>query len=201
MDYLPFIDEPQIDDTHLEKVETRMKLELERIMANDQIHPEVLRLLESQPHKQSRFDEELYELYNSGSENVEVNGSARKRPYNEELLLEEHKKKNARVRMDIYDLDNPQCNVERLAIIDNYLKHQELILREALPKTLLNQWAINNHYLSNRSEQLQQVIDLQSKHIQELNAYRKNVQLQNEPVFERDVQNWRNKLIRNLNVQ
>lgn len=199
MDYLPFVDESLKDSNFQEEIEEQIKRELRRNSPNDVLHPEVVRLLKSSTRAANKFDDSLYEYYHSIDGERQVGTSKRAR--DEELALQEHRKKNPRIEIGRYGLDVNQDNAERLAIIDNYLLHQELVLKGPLSKTMLNQWAINNDYLNGASKQLEQVIDGERKSIQDLNHYRQARQLESKVIFESGTQRWKDKLINNLNVQ
>lgn len=93
---------------------------------------------------------------------------------------------------------NDGTDTETLCTIDSYLRHQELTLQKLLPETLLNQWAINNDYLTASEEALQRTITNQEDQIQSLNQYRARMQSRDAPAFKRYEQEWKAALIKRL---
>lgn len=179
MDYLPFIDDELALEEYGNAVERAIQEELRN--NGEEIHPEAraMRL------KQIRS-------YPVDSLHCETS-------YDGERLLQEYKQSFPRIDLERYTTDDQDVDI--LCVIDGYLRHQELVLARLMPQTLLNQWAVNNDFLSASSATLQKVIEDQETNIYHLNTYRRNLQLQNAPVFAGLKEQWKRSLIERLDVE
>ncbi|QLQ78818.1 hypothetical protein HG537_0B01660 [Torulaspora globosa] len=180
MDYLPFIDDESGLKEYINGIESEIQQELRK--NRDQIHPEAqdMRL------KQIRS----YPVYSVHCETS----------YDGERLLQEYRGSIPRIELERYTTED-QDNVDILCVIDSYLRHQELVLARLMPKTLLNQWAVNNDFLSASSATLKKVIQDQETNIYQLNHYRRNLQLQNASVFAGLEDQWKKTLIERLGIE
>lgn len=178
MDYLPFIDDESSLGKYGDAIERSIAEELRD--KRQKIHPEAQAITPGELRANP-----IHSLY------CET-------PYDDKRLLEEYQRSVARIDLAKYNVDR---DVDTLCVIDSYLRHQELVLQRLLPQSLLNQWAINNDFLNTSSETLQKVISDQETNIQNLNNYRKNVQLQNEPMFSNLADQWKESLVHRLNVE
>lgn len=200
MDYLPYIDDDLEDSEFEPLVGKLLQEELRKQLPEETVslHPEVTQLLNGVSIGQFRFDKDLYENYkNFNDQNID--SLKRKRPSDDDMILREYKTKYPRIDISRYTLIN-QEDTTVLAIMDSYLRYQLLSLERLLPRTLLNQWAINNDFLATSDKVLDSIIETQENQIRDLNQYRKTIQLQNQPIFDQYAQQWRNKLINNINV-
>ena len=68
-------------------------------------------------------------------------------------------------------------------MVDSYLKHQEIVLDTLLPRTISNQWMINNDHIQQTSTIVEEMSDQQQKHINDLEIYREGLQRRYEPLF------------------
>lgn len=201
MDYLPFIDDALEEFEFEPLVGELLQEELRKQVpeGTDALHPEVRKLLSEVSIGELRFDTNLYEIYKN-FDDQDTNSVKRKRPSDDDIILREYKNKYPRIDIARYTLIN-QEDIDLLAITDSYLRYQILTLEKLLPRTLLNQWAINNDFLATSDKVLDKVIENQENQIRDLSQYRKTIQLQNQPIFNQYAQEWKDKLINNMNVE
>lgn len=176
MDYLPFIDDLTGLDQYEDAVERAIVGELRD--KTQQAHPEALSVTATDLR-----DYPIHSLDCATSNN-------------EEELLALYRRSFPRVDLDRYTTQSD--DIDTLCVMDSYLRHQELILQRLMPKTLLNQWAINNDFLNASSDVLEKVIKDQENNIHDLNMYRKRLQLQNKPHFTDLTNEWKRNLVDRL---
>lgn len=109
----------------------------------DTLHPEVIRLLNKFKINERKREFEL--------EHTNTNTDSPKR-----------------IRMDRYTSNSN--DLATLQAMNSYLDHEIITLSKNLPLTIANQWAINNDYLSTTSTITQNNINIQSRHLQQLNT-------------------------------
>ena len=109
----------------------------------DTLHPEVIRLLNKFKINERKREFEL--------EHTNTNTDSPKR-----------------IRMDRYTSNSN--DLATLQAMNSYLDHEIITLSKNLPLTIANQWAINNDYRSTTSTITQNNIDIQSRHLQQLNT-------------------------------
>lgn len=201
MDYLPYIDDAREESEFEPLVGELLQEELRKQVpeGTNGLHPEVTKLLSEVSIGEFRFDTKLYEIYKN-FDDQDTSSLKRKKPSDDDIILREHKNKYPRIDIARYTLIN-QEDVDLLAITDSYLRYQILTLEKLLPRTLLNQWAINNDFLATSDKVLDRVIENQENQIRDLSQYRKTIQLQNQPIFNQYAQEWKDKLINNINVE
>lgn len=109
----------------------------------DELHPEVIALLNKfNPTKKKRMGQQHEQ--------------------NEEASPK-------RIRMDRYNVETK--DIPTLQAMHSYLDHQLVTLNGNMNKTIANQWAINNDYLTNTLDITQDNINTQSMHLQQLNRF------------------------------
>ncbi|CAL9727593.1 pre-mRNA-splicing factor Snt309p [Monosporozyma unispora] len=109
----------------------------------DTLHPEVIRLLNKFKINERKREFEL--------EHTNTNTDSPKR-----------------IRMDRYTSNSN--DLATLQAMNSYLDHEIITLSKNLPLTIANQWAINNDYLSTTSTITQNNINIQSRHLHQLNT-------------------------------
>ncbi|KAG0655287.1 hypothetical protein C6P44_000401 [Monosporozyma unispora] len=107
------------------------------------LHPEVIRLLNKFKINERKREFEL--------EHTNTNTDSPKR-----------------IRMDRYTSNSN--DLATLQAMNSYLDHEIITLSKNLPLTIANQWAINNDYLSTTSTITQNNINIQSRHLHQLNT-------------------------------
>ena len=98
------------------------------------------------------------------------NGVDKKRSYDEY-------KSDFKIDLNRY---NNSDDLEQLQISEGYLRHEELVLSELLPRTLMNQWVINNDYMERSNDRLESIQGIQLKQIEDINKYRDMTKKQTE---------------------
>ncbi|CCC67700.1 hypothetical protein NCAS_0A11420 [Naumovozyma castellii] len=199
MDYLPFIDKSTDESlfTYMKEVERQIDQELVRNKKKnntkqDGLHPTTLELIRSwNIPKETRFDNLSFKEYLKDSKKDSVGRDK------EERILKKYRARNPGIDPSRYSISKPK-DPEILAISSSYLRHQHIILKSCLPKTIVNQWAINNDFVANNNERLQQVLNTQEKQIDDLTKYRKSVQEQSERTFKKINKQWKDNLVKNL---
>ncbi|KAH7588744.1 hypothetical protein J7297_01696 [Nakaseomyces glabratus] len=72
---------------------------------------------------------------------------------------------------------NDAGDVRLLKIVDSYLRHAEITLRELISKTIVNQWVISNDCQQSASRVMQAGIDKLQGQLDALEKYRRDVQV------------------------
>ncbi|QHS76814.1 Snt309p [Saccharomyces paradoxus] len=98
------------------------------------------------------------------------------------LFLQEYRRKYPRIDTSRY-VPNESSEINLLGMVDSYLKHQEIVLDTLLPRTISNQWMINNDHIQQTSTIVEEMSDQQQKHINDLEIYREGLQRRYEPLF------------------
>lgn len=191
MEYLPFIDKDIPDKQSQEIVEQLIQDEIRTHNKDNttQLHPDVYKLTKSLKIDKHVIADSLYEEYLRNNELLVKQG---KRPVStrdiEDAFLENFKTKHPRIDFTRYSMDNlpmdKRSQNDSLAIVDSYLAHQLITLRDLLPKTIVNQWAINNDFLKSSDQTIQDILQSQRKQLVDLDNYREKVQAAQVPAFQ-----------------
>ena len=188
MDNLRFIDSESAKEEYRHMAEKLFAEEL-RKLDTTQKHPEVIKILNSVSARASHIlAEEVFDQY---QEFVGSKRDSKKRTWDsteaDDAFLEEYKKKHPRIDMSVYGLDQYSTGTDeakdRIATVDSYLSHQLIALRDLIPKTMVNQWAINNDLMRVSSDVVDNLLETQRKQLQDLDKYRQNAQTSAAPTF------------------
>ncbi|CCE65748.1 hypothetical protein TPHA_0M01730 [Tetrapisispora phaffii CBS 4417] len=171
MSFLPFVDVEEVE--YQEQIEKLYEETREQVMDGAEMHPEVVKMLAV-----SELDE-------------------RKRAMPDDCDDPDSKRKQPRISLQRYSIDEGS-SVESLMINEAYLRHQELVLKELLPKTMMNQWIINNECMKDDGQHLQETMDRQLKQIVDLNKHRERLQMEGNVTLQELEKQWHNQLIKNL---
>lgn len=93
-----------------------------------------------------------------------------------------------------------QMGVDELGIIDSYMRYQELTLQELIPKTIINQWAINNDALTGQLDIVKQLELKEVNQLNQLNKYRDYMMTKKELEGHKQKKLWQDSVRNNLNL-
>lgn len=188
MDNLPFIDPVSAKEEYRQMAE---KLFAEELLKQDttQKHPEVIKILNSTTAKTPGvFSQDDFNQYKHVMDNGHnPNKRPRESIESEDIFLNQYKAKHPHIDMSLYDSDQQLTDTaetkDRLAIVDSYLSHQLIALRDLIPKTMVNQWAINNDLMRASVSVVDDLLEVQRKQLEDLDKYRKHAQTTAQPSF------------------
>ena len=190
--YLPFLDSERLskpDPEYEAAVDLLVKRELEAItQGQSKLHPVAQKIADYVANSITyRFGDELFQEYLAHNE---TKGPKRQRVDsqsedvdNEDQFLEYYKRKVPRIDLVKYS-DDANVSFKQLAITESYLHHQLITLESLLPETLIKQWSVNNEFMEQSDSTIRSEIERQRKQLSDLDAYRRQIQLQHRETFE-----------------
>ncbi|EDO17100.1 hypothetical protein Kpol_1025p20 [Vanderwaltozyma polyspora DSM 70294] len=161
MTSLPFSDH-EVSVYYQQQAENMFKETLSSLEMVE-VHPDVLKLL----HKSDVYNETNSRKRGSRDTDVDIGYQKSKQAKNTTTQGIDDSR---------YSLEGSIHDMDKYEIILSYLRHQELTLDELMSRTILNQWAINNDYVSNGLEMVDMKIEKQIKEIEQINKYREQSQ-------------------------
>lgn len=183
MDYIEFIGKGETPDSFRDKINDLVKKEFMKI-EKETVHPEVRDIIAKSKGPAKNVDALPKGLY---AEYLRLSKNNKKRALsydddNDTLFLQEYKRKYPRINTSRY-VPNESAELGSLGIVDSYLKHQEIVLSTLLPRTISNQWMINNDHIQQTSTIVEEMNKRQSKQISDLEVYREGLKCRYEPLF------------------
>lgn len=153
------------------------------------LHPDVLKIYNPdrqyliQPVIYEEYLDNFYPYYHDSKDEI---ANAKHRRESEDKFMKYYKDTYLHIDMKRYSLDRislfgsidksravePKDLKKRLAVIDAYLAHQLVTVRDLLPHTLVNQWAVNNDFIEKSSQVVDDLIRQQTRQLGELETFR-----------------------------
>lgn len=193
MDYLQYID-AEVPKEYIDRVEVLIQNELGEQADHIQVHPNAQKFIDNAKMLDTRFDKSLYDEFLAITE-----PNDRKRGIDDVIdkdFLNYYGKKYPRIELQRYSQESDKA--DELSITNAYLDHQILTLKNLLPKTILNQWSINNDNINYCIDKLDSENKKQHRQINDLNKYREKLQIKHKPEFEQLQDKYYNALIDRL---
>ncbi|SMN18155.1 similar to Saccharomyces cerevisiae YPR101W SNT309 Member of the NineTeen Complex (NTC) that contains Prp19p and stabilizes U6 snRNA in catalytic forms of the spliceosome containing U2 [Maudiozyma saulgeensis] len=186
MDYLPFIDNKIPSDEYKDKAE-RLIHDTMQEQNTIGLHPYVQKMLEMHKKTDHVIPDSMFQEYIQKFPS-EDNPRGQKRSLesshlDDESFLQEFNSKHPHIDLLRYNLedissdDNQLSTKTKLAIIDSYLTHQIITLRDLIPNTLVNQWAINTDFIRTNTRTIDNLLSQQIKQLEDLDKYREKAQV------------------------
>ncbi|CAI1779022.1 hypothetical protein SEUBUCD646_0P03680 [Saccharomyces eubayanus] len=182
MSSLKITDRKEVPVSFSEKIDELVQKEFART-EKECVHPEVRDIIVKGkgPGKSIKgLPEELYNKYLQQCHNE------KKRHLDDDdddtFFMQEYKRQYPRIDTSRY-VPHGTADVNLLGITDSYLKHQELTLSTLLPRTVSNQWIINNDQIQQTAEIVEEMSSQQRKQIHNLEIYRQKLQHRYESSF------------------
>lgn len=154
-----------------------------------ELHPDLLKIYN--PDKEYFIFQMIYEeyldcfypYYHDLKDKV---ANAKHQKESEAKFMKHYKDTYRHIDMKRYSLDEislfgsidksravePKGLKKRLAVIDAYLAHQLVTVRDLMPNTLVNQWAVNNDFIEKSTQVVDDLIRQESKKLEELDTFR-----------------------------
>ena len=195
MNNLKIINKREIPASLSEKIDELVQKEFARTK-KEHVHPEVRDIIAKGkgPSKSIKgLPEELYSKYLQQCHNE------KKRPLDDDddddtFFMQEYKRQYPRIDTSRY-VPHGSADVNLLGITDSYLKHQEITLTTLLPRTISNQWMINNDQIQQTAEIVEEMSNQQRKQIHNLEIYREKLQHRYESTFSQMKQQYKEKVL------
>ncbi|CAB4252072.1 similar to Saccharomyces cerevisiae YPR101W SNT309 Member of the NineTeen Complex (NTC) that contains Prp19p and stabilizes U6 snRNA in catalytic forms of the spliceosome containing U2 [Maudiozyma barnettii] len=186
MDYLPFIDYKIPSDEYKNEAERLIR---EAMQKQDitHLHPYAQKSVKMGKIANHVIPDSIFQEYiqkhTAGDKPKGQKRSLESIYLNDENFLQEFNSKHPHVDPSRYSLedisteDNETSIKNKLAVIDSYLAHQIITLRDLIPQTSVNQWAINNDFMRTSTQIIDNLVSQQKKQLEDLDKYREKAQI------------------------
>ena len=181
-------DETMIDDFFKNQAQFVID-EISKKQNRKKLHPDVLKIYNPdkeyiiQPVIYEEYLNSFYPYYHDTKDDI---ANAKHQRESEDKFMKHYKGMYRRIDMKRYSLDETSLFgsidksktiqqkdlKKKLAVIDAYLGHQLVTVRDLMPNTLVNQWAVNNDFIEKSSEVVDDLIRQQTKELDDLETFR-----------------------------